>query len=103
MKPSPPWIWPALPDVPTAAEFGFDLPEPTSLGYWYFAPKGTPQERLDILTAAIEQAMTSEEMKASFTERGFSPSFLQGEEFAQAVQDAENNIAHMAKEFGVTK
>jgi tripartite-type tricarboxylate transporter receptor subunit TctC len=94
--------WPALPDVPTAKELGYDLPEPTSLGYWYFAPKGTPQERIDILADAIEAAMTSEEMKASFQERGFSPSFLRGEAFAQAVNDADANIKLLAEEFGVT-
>jgi tripartite-type tricarboxylate transporter receptor subunit TctC len=95
--------WPALPDVPTAKELGYDLPEPTSLGYWYFAPKGTPQDRIDILTDAIEAAMTSDEMKASFTERGFSPSFLRGEEFAEAVNAADDNIKKLAVEFGVTK
>jgi tripartite-type tricarboxylate transporter receptor subunit TctC len=95
--------WPALPDVPTAQELGYDLPEPTSLGYWYFAPKGTPQERIDILADAIEAAMTDEEMKQRFSERGFTPSFLKGEAFAQAVNDADANIKQLAEEFGVTK
>lgn len=95
--------WPALPDVPTARELGYDLPEPTSLGYWYFAPKGTPQERIDILADAIEAAMTSEAMKERFTERGFTPSLLRGEQFATAVNEADANIKQLAEEFGVSK
>lgn len=95
--------WPALPDVPTAKELGFDLPEPTSLGYWYFAPKGTPADRVEVLADAIEAVMTTDAMKKNFTERGFSPSILRGAAFEKAVNDADENIAKLAKEFGVTK
>ena len=95
--------WPALPDVPTAKELGFNLPEPTSLGYWYFAPKDTPDDRIKILGDAIEAVMAGDDMKAKFRERGFAPSFLRGDAFKAVVVQNQENIKRLSEEFGVAK
>lgn len=95
--------WPALPDVPTAKELGYLLPPLTSLGYWYFAPKGTPAARIEIIADALEREMTSDQMIENFKQRGFRPSFVRGEAFRQLVADSHDSIVGLAAEFGVEK
>lgn len=95
--------WPSLPDVPTAKELGYDLPPVTSLGYWYFGPKDMPEERVRIIGDALEAAMTSDEMKTTFQERGFRPSFVRGPAFAEQVADSHETLKALAAEFGVEK
>ena len=46
---------PAFPEVPTAKELGHDVT--FCIGNWWFAPKGTPQARIDVLANALEKAM----------------------------------------------
>ena len=58
-----------LPDIPTFAEQGHDIGFP--LHYTgYFAPKGTPPERIKILHDAIKSAMEDEQFKAAMTKGG---------------------------------
>ncbi|WP_088348481.1 MULTISPECIES: tripartite tricarboxylate transporter substrate-binding protein [Rhodomicrobium] len=63
----------ALPDVPTAAEAGLKGFE---VGIWHgvYAPKGTPKDILDKLTAALQKALADENVKARFAELGTVPS-----------------------------
>lgn len=48
----------AYPDVPTTFEKGFDVDCSTTRGYWVL--KGTPQDRIDILSKALVKAMSHE-------------------------------------------
>jgi len=61
----------ALPDVPTAKEQGIDL----DIGIWHgiYAPKGTPQEAIDRLSAALKKALQDETVKARFADLGTAP------------------------------
>ncbi|GAB5375535.1 MAG: hypothetical protein AcusKO_19970 [Acuticoccus sp.] len=43
-----------LPDIPTMKELGYDMDY--CIESWWFAPKGTPQEAIDGMAAALEKA-----------------------------------------------
>ena len=59
---------PVLPDVPTFREHGFDM----DVGTWvtYFAPKGTPKDRLQVLHNAFKAAMESSEHRDYYKKQG---------------------------------
>ena len=59
---------PALPDLPTVAEFvpGYD----TSFWQGLVAPKGTPAAAVDVLNRAVNAALADEKIKAKFDELG---------------------------------
>ncbi|WP_118137841.1 tripartite tricarboxylate transporter substrate binding protein [Oceanicella sp. SM1341] len=61
---------PMLPDVPTVAEAGVEGFAATS---WQgvFAPAGTPEPVLDRLYEVVTAALTDDDLKAFFAERGF--------------------------------
>jgi tripartite-type tricarboxylate transporter receptor subunit TctC len=62
----------ALPDVPTAAEAGIDGLE---VGIWHgvYVPKGTPQDVIDKLSAALQKALADPNVIARFAELGTVP------------------------------
>lgn len=63
----------ALPDVPTAAEGGLDGFE---VGIWHgvYAPKGTPPEAIEKLTAALQKALKDPTVIERFAALGTAPS-----------------------------
>ena len=72
---------PALPDVPTAIEQGIDVvAQHTRI---WVAPKGTPQDRLDILRAALRTAMADADLQAEFEALGITATFVEPETLAQ--------------------
>jgi tripartite-type tricarboxylate transporter receptor subunit TctC len=64
-----------LPDVPTAKEHGIDVV--ANAHRIWLAPKGTPQEAMDHLVAALRTAMADEEVQAQFRELGLVPDFVE--------------------------
>ena len=63
---------PATPDVPTFAEAG--LPGVTASTYWgVLAPKGTPKEIVDKVSAAFAQAMRDPEIVERVAQLGYLP------------------------------
>lgn len=69
---------PVVPDVPTAKEHGIDVVAASSR-IW-LAPKGTPPEQLEFLTAMLRDAMAAPEVKARFEELGMTAEFVEPEE-----------------------
>ncbi len=62
----------ATPDVPTFAEAG--LPGVTASTYWgVLAPKGTPQEAIDKISAAFAAALRDPEIVARIAQLGYLP------------------------------
>lgn len=80
----------ALPDVPTAREQGIDVVN-SNRHYWWF-PKGTPREYTDYIASVLKEAMQTEQVRKQLAELKMEPSFLQGKEFSdyidQQVADA---------------
>ncbi|MGL6209897.1 MAG: tripartite tricarboxylate transporter substrate-binding protein, partial [Paracoccaceae bacterium] len=62
-----------LPDLPTTSEGGIPAVE---LSVWHgvYAPKGTPPEALERLTAALQVALADPDIAAKFAELGTVPS-----------------------------
>ncbi len=90
---------PAFPDVPTAAEAGVP-------GYvvstWYglWAPKGTPKEIVDKMTAEVTKALNSPELKNSWLNNGSETPNLTGEAYGKFVNAEIKRWADVAKASG---
>jgi tripartite-type tricarboxylate transporter receptor subunit TctC len=63
---------PNLPDVPTAAEAGLPGVEVT-VWHGLYAPKGTPREIVDRLSAALKKALKDENVVGRLAELGTAP------------------------------
>lgn len=90
---------PAFPDVPTAAEAGVP-------GYivstWYglWAPKGTPKDVVDKMTAEVTKALNSPELKTSWLNNGSDTPNLTGEAYGKFVSSEIKRWADVAKASG---
>lgn len=71
----------ALPDVPTLKELGYDVEYYLWVGI--FAPKGTPNNIVATLSAAIDKAAATDQFKAVLTNAGLEPSYLNAADFAK--------------------
>jgi tripartite-type tricarboxylate transporter receptor subunit TctC len=90
---------PSYPDVPTLREVGIDAVMGNYSGF--VAPKGTPQEYLDILEDAIGQAIADPEISDFLINAGFQPVFAGQEEFAVIVDDAEAQLEYLVNDLGI--
>ena len=69
---------PALPDVPTAREQGIDVVAGNLQSWW--APKGTPPQRIAVIADALATAMHSEALRARMDEWQIDANFLDAEQ-----------------------
>lgn len=79
---------PLMPDIPNIEEFGINAKEPHPLGLW--APKGAPQELIDRVSNAVEQASQSETLIQNYQDIGIIAHYLNPEDqwgFFMDVQD----------------
>ncbi|GAB5560562.1 MAG: hypothetical protein SynsKO_22090 [Synoicihabitans sp.] len=87
---------PALPDVPTAIESGLNTTAANALYWW--APKGTPRERVALLADAIEEAMKSDVLLEEMAALSIDPLFRRGEELENWVKSKEDIMRAVAFE-----
>ncbi|MEM0970163.1 MAG: tripartite tricarboxylate transporter substrate binding protein, partial [Verrucomicrobiota bacterium] len=80
-----------LPTIPTAREQGYDLVTGTTQYWW--APKGTPTERVSWLSQLLEGAMASEWVREKYEELGMERVAMTGEELDAHLKRAEESIA----------
>ena len=80
---------PAMPEVPTFKEFGFDL----DVGTWYayVVAKGTPKDRIKILHDAFKAAVDSNEFKAFYQKQGGAAEYKGAEALAAYLKDQEGS------------
>ncbi|MFM9940107.1 MAG: Bug family tripartite tricarboxylate transporter substrate binding protein [Hyphomicrobiaceae bacterium] len=83
-------------DVPTATEAGFTA-EFCVNSYW-FAPKGTPKEALAGMTAVLEAAMKSPEVKEVQDRQASTVEFVGGDAFKKHLDDMFQRIEPVAKQ-----
>ncbi len=76
---------PAMPDVPTMVESGFDV----IIGGWgaLGVPKGTPAEVLEKLSAALEKATATKEFSDFITQRGMIVHYSNTADFAVFIEE----------------
>jgi tripartite-type tricarboxylate transporter receptor subunit TctC len=90
---------PSYPDVPTLRELGIDAVMGNYSGF--VAPKGTPQEYLDILEDAIGQAIADPELNQFLLNAGFQPVFAGQSDFAVIVEDAKDQLDFLVNDLGI--
>jgi tripartite-type tricarboxylate transporter receptor subunit TctC len=92
---------PALPDVPTAREQGFDV----SLEAWrgLAAPKGVPRPVLAALEKAIRSTTESAEFAKGSENLGVRPAFLAADEFIELIAREDAALARLMTLIGLKK
>ena len=74
---------PALPDIPTAQEEGYDL----TFGAWggVYGPAGIPDDVVAVLQDAVEKAALSDAFRDAVSPAGIIPVFRPGAEFEEFI------------------
>jgi tripartite-type tricarboxylate transporter receptor subunit TctC len=73
-----------LPDVPTLAEAGVDNVVANNV-FGFFAPKGTPSEVIDRLSATLERVAADPELRTRLAKQGSELKYAPASEFAKTV------------------
>jgi len=92
---------PALPDVPTAQEQGWDV----SLEAWrgIAVPKGTPKPVIAQLEAAIRKTAESPEFARASEKFGVRPAYMPAAEFGQLIAKEDATLAQLMQAIGLKK
>jgi tripartite-type tricarboxylate transporter receptor subunit TctC len=92
---------PALADVPTAREQGFDV----SLEAWrgIAVPKGTPKGVVAILEAAIKKTAEGAEFAQACEALGVRPAYLPAEDFGKLIAREDVELARIMQLVGLKK
>lgn len=80
----------ALPEVPSAGELGLDADYQNLQAWW--APKGTPPEKISMLSDILESAMQDESFRAELAKQQIDPVFLDSGELAANMQTRAERI-----------
>jgi tripartite-type tricarboxylate transporter receptor subunit TctC len=78
--------WPELPNVPTLIEAGI-FTFPIEVWWGVVGPAGVPKSIVDTLNGAINQALGSAELRASFSNLGIEPRPGTPQQFAMLLAD----------------
>lgn len=92
---------PALPEVPTAKEQGFDV----SLEAWrgIAVPRGTPRAVIAQLESAIRATVSSVEFLRASENLGVRPAFLPADEFTSLVAKEDAELSRLLQQIGLKK
>lgn len=85
---------PAFPTVMTAKEQGIDVVWDV-LQYWW-APKGTPKDRVAYFAEVLKAALETPEVKGRFEQLYFEPLFASGEDLAELLEEREALVAELS-------
>src|SRR5262245_53628654 len=90
----------ALPDVPAIGEIvpGYEA----SIWYGIAAPKGTPDEAVEVLNKAMAAALADPKMKARIAELGGTPMPMTPADFGKLVSDETEKWAKVVKFAGIS-
>lgn len=90
---------PEYPDVPTMKELGYDI----VMGNWVgmFAPKGTPQDVKDKLTAALKATVEDETTIQNLANLKLKPAWMGQDEFGEFASTVYKQNGNMLAEAGL--
>ena len=91
---------PAIPDVPTAAEAGLKGYE-VSTWYALWAPKGTPAEVIDRMSAELRKALAADVIKDAWQKNGSPIPTLMGADFGRFVGTEVARWGKVVKDAGI--
>ncbi len=86
---------PRIEDIPTGREQGFDAIASNTHFWW--APKGTPDDRIAVIRDTLRRSMESEAVRAKLREIVYDPIFLEGAALHEKLADRERRIAAVAE------
>ena len=91
---------PALPDVPTMAEAGVDVPFP---GQWWavIAPRGTPRAIINRINAGIAQMMKLPDVQEKFAGMGTFPAHSTPERVLETMKQGAQQMGQVVKAAGI--
>ena len=81
---------PAVPDVPTARQSGIDVVS-SNMQYWW-APRGTPPDRIQVLAEALEKAMATVQVREALRKVQMKPTVLSAEQVRDRLTLAEQQL-----------
>ncbi len=92
---------PALPDVPTAREQGFDV----TLEAWrgIAVPRGTPRAVVALLESAIRRSVDAPEFAKGSESMGVRPAFLPADEYGELIAREDAELARLMQSIGLKK
>lgn len=93
--------FPDLPDLPTAIEQGFNVTQ-ANLVIWY-APKGTPQDRVDILASALTATIQDPAFQKVLLAQSLVPDLLTGPKLAESVKERLASMQELANKYVIGK
>jgi len=82
---------PDIPDIPTGREQGVKLVTGTTQFWW--APLGTPEDRVEKLADILEAAMASDWLQAEYQRFSVDPVYLRGEAMMEEVERIDSQLA----------
>lgn len=91
---------PALPDVPTFTEAGYDI----VFGSWaaMAAPKDIPEEQFQVLSEGLKKMFDDERFQTFAKENGITLDYVPGAEFAAQMEAEAANVAAVLAAQGLT-
>lgn len=89
---------PFMPDIPTAKEQGVDVVSAQTNGF--FAPKGTPADRVKVIADALGRLANNEEYQAKLKEMSLKWRFMAGDDFAKHMAETREAIFATGKKLG---
>ncbi|MBV7377598.1 Bug family tripartite tricarboxylate transporter substrate binding protein [Maritimibacter dapengensis] len=87
-----------MPDVPTAKEMGWDIE--SCVNYWWMTTKGTPSDRVQLLSDTLREAMSLPEVVEYIETKGLNVEFLEGDAFRASIDanvERLNSVASMVQ------
>ncbi|WP_022872409.1 Bug family tripartite tricarboxylate transporter substrate binding protein [Nesterenkonia alba] len=85
---------PNLPDLPTVQEQGVDYTLTVDRGF--FAPEGTPDDRIEIIAEAFEAAVNNPDFQEDVEELGSYSNFLGPDEYQDHLDELDQAMAELA-------
>jgi tripartite-type tricarboxylate transporter receptor subunit TctC len=92
---------PALPDIPTAREQGFDV----SVEAWrgIAVPRGTPRSTVLMLESAARETAESVEFQKASENLGVRPAFMPAAQFSALIAQDDAALARLMERVGLKK
>lgn len=82
---------PDYPDVPTFKELGYDTE--FCMYSWWFMPKGTPEDRIEVIRTAMSKAMDTDYMREQAKVQGVEHGILLGDELEATMAREKKAIS----------
>jgi tripartite-type tricarboxylate transporter receptor subunit TctC len=91
--------YPGLENVPTSFSLGIDFKFP--LSYRFYAPKDTPQDRIDYLADAFKKALDDPELKQKVAAQACLITYQRGAPLEKAILEEGALLERIAKKYNL--